>query len=50
MIKRQWDRRAARKTWYDFLEEFNAKYIPECIKDKREAKFMELEQKGLIVS
>ncbi|KAK1356850.1 hypothetical protein POM88_050106 [Heracleum sosnowskyi] len=41
MVKRKWDRRTTRKTWDDFLEEFNTKFIPEWVKDKRKAEFMD---------
>ncbi|XP_027184090.1 uncharacterized protein LOC113782396 [Coffea eugenioides] len=50
VIRAKWDRERTAWTWLNFVREFNEKYLPPLIQEKREDDFIKLHQGTLSVS
>ncbi|XP_027154945.1 uncharacterized protein LOC113757259 [Coffea eugenioides] len=50
MIRAKWEREGTAWTWLNFMQEFNEKYLPPIVQEKREDEFIKLRQGTLSVS
>ncbi|XP_071921801.1 uncharacterized protein [Coffea arabica] len=50
VIRAMWEREATAWTWFNFVREFNEKYLPSIVQEKREDDFIKFRQGTLSVS
>ena len=50
IIRAKWEREGTAWTWLNFIREFNEKYLPPIVQEKREDDFIKLRQGTLSVS
>ena len=50
VIRVKWERERTIWTWLNFVREFNEKYLPPIVQEKRKDDFIRLRQGGLSVS
>ena len=50
VVRTKWDRKQTPRTWFNFIREFNEKFLPPLIQKKRDGEFIRLRQDTLSVA